>query len=297
MKVAAVGQPNSSRERVEEDVLSGERYSVLQRYIQTESGIVLNADKQYLVESRLRPLLSLEMVSNKKIYTLDDLCQSLTTRPSLELSKLVLDAMTTNETFFFRDAPLFDALRTKVLPGMFQAADGRRRLRIWSAASSSGQEAYSIAMTILEMGKSTIDVEIIGTDISNQMIERARLAKYVPFEVNRGLPTTYLHRYFVKSNSGWQLTDAVRSMVQFEQVDLRRSLSRMGKFDLIFCRNVLIYFDTETKKKVVSTIKSMLAPHGLLALGCAETIININDGLHRQQVGNSVFYSSEAHRG
>jgi chemotaxis protein methyltransferase CheR len=292
MKAVALSVTSAVRQRTEEEALSRETYSQLQRYIQAESGIVLEADKQYLVEARLRPVLSSEIAKGLKLVTLNDLCQSLVYRPSLELSKLVVDAMTTNETFFFRDTPLFDALQANVLPSMFQRVRGKRKLRIWSAASSSGQEAYSLAIVVRELGKSASDVEIIGTDLSTQMIARARQAKYVSFEVQRGLPAPYLQRYFVKSAAEWQLVDAVRSMVQFEQTDLRRSLARMGQFDLILCRNVLIYFDTETKKKVVGTIKDMLAPGGLLALGCAETIININDGLYRQQVGASTFYSA-----
>ena len=280
------------RERPQEEALTRERYSFLQRYIQAESGIVLEADKQYLVESRLKPLLSSEVARGLKIVTLDDLCHTLLARPSLELSRLVLDAMTTNETFFFRDAPLFEALQKSVLPDMFERVRGKRKVRIWSAASSSGQEAYSLAMVVRELGKGASDVDIVGTDLSTQVIERARQAKYVSFEVNRGLPPAYLQRYFTKSKTDWQVVDTVRSMVHFEPIDLRRSLAKIGKFDLILCRNVLIYFDTETKKKVVSSIRTLLTPGGLLALGCAETIININDGLHRHQVGASTFYGA-----
>jgi chemotaxis protein methyltransferase CheR len=292
MKALAPGFTSAVRQRTEEETLSRETYSQLQRYIQAESGIVLESDKQYLVEARLRPILSSDVAKTLKLRTLDDLCQSLVFRPSLELSKLVLDAMTTNETFFFRDTPLFEALQASVLPSMFQRVRGKRKLRIWSAASSSGQEAYSLAMIVRELGKTSSEVEIIGTDLSTQMIARARQAKYVSFEVQRGLPAAYLQRYFVKSGAEWQVADAVRSMVQFEQIDLRRSLARMGTFDLILCRNVLIYFDTDTKRKVVATIQDMLAPGGLLALGCAETIINISDGLHRQQFGASTFYAT-----
>jgi chemotaxis protein methyltransferase CheR len=290
--MSLTGNAPVSRERGEEGKLSKERYALLQRYIQTESGIVIENDRQYLFESRLLPIIGLPIAKTLKIETLDDLCQSLVMRSSMELRMLVLDAMTTNETFFFRDPSLFDALGAAVLPAMFHRIRGTRKLRIWSAASSSGQEAYSLAILLREMGRSSSDVEILGTDLSIQMLERAREARYVPFEVKRGLPAAYLNRYFTKAGTDWQLADEIRSMVHFEQIDLRRIPAKMGTFDLILCRNVLIYFNWETKKQVISAMKRSLSPGGFLALGCAETFINMECGFQREQIGLATFYSA-----
>jgi chemotaxis protein methyltransferase CheR len=226
-----------------------------------------------------------------QVDSMDGLIQKIAAGRSDELARMVLDGATTNETFFFRDEPVFAALRTEVLPALFQSIDGRRKLRIWSAASSTGQEAYSIALLLQEMGKTKCDVEILGTDISWQALERAKQGTYLQFEVGRGLPAAYLKRYFTPSGNDWQLHDEVRSMVRFEHADIRRDLRKFGEFDLILCRNVLIYFDVETKRQIIGSLEPMLHPGGLLVLGCAETVINLFDGLQRKQIGKATFYS------
>jgi chemotaxis protein methyltransferase CheR len=272
--------------------LAPQSYSFLQRFIKAESGIIIQADKQYLLESRLVPILSTALAVELNITTLELLVQRLIERSSMPLAGLVLDAVTTNETFFFRDAPMFEALRTIILPGLFAGIGRSRKLRIWSAASSSGQEAYSLALLLDEMGKGPHDVEILGTDLSTRMVERAREGVYAHFEVGRGLSPSQLRRHFQSCAHGWRINDHIRSMVSFEPIDLRRNITRLGKFDLILCRNVLIYFDLATKKQIVQDIHSMLHPGGLLALGCAETIINIADELERRQIGEATFYGS-----
>jgi chemotaxis protein methyltransferase CheR len=262
----------------------------LQKYIHVETGIVIQADQQYLIEDRLTPLLGTPAMTERNIHTLEELCERLAAHTSASLTDLVLDAVTTNETFFFRDAVMFDALRTVVLPDMIENTRGKRKLRIWSAAASTGQEAYSVAMLMRELGQTQKDVEIVGTDISIHILERARRALYFPFEVRRGLPETYLQGYFHASDGEWLLDEAVRSMVRFEQIDLRRNIARLGTFDLILCRNVLIYFDPETKKRVLDEVEHMLTENGKLALGCAEAIINSVHNLHVSVAGHSTFY-------
>ncbi len=268
--------------------LSARNYAFLQKYIHAESGIVIDADKHYLLESRLMPI-----VRDSQLESLNALSVRLAARSSPSLAKLVIEAMTTNETLFFRDPAMFDTLSKHVFPAMFDRIKGTRKIRIWSAAASSGQEAYSIAMMMLEMGRNKTEFEILGTDISSQVLDRAREGKYVQFEVNRGLPTRLLMKYFSRSGLDWQLKEDVRSLVRFDHLDLRKDFRRLGSFDLILCRNVLIYFDTETKRPIVEAIRARLSPGAVLVLGCAETVINVHDGFRRTAIGQSTFYSLE----
>lgn len=279
--------PASSAEQTNASVLSARGYAFMQKYIHAETGIVIEADKQYLLECRLLPL-----IREQRIESLESLANILANKTSLVLQKLVAEAMTTNETLFFRDKALFDALRTQFLPSLFDKIAGTRKLRIWSAAASSGQEAYTLAMILLEMGKTKADVDIVGTDLSSQVLMRARQGKYVQFEVNRGLPAPFLMKYFIRSGMEWQIKDDVLGMARFEQLDLRRDLRHLGTFDLILCRNVLIYFDTETKTKILDRIRGLLYPAALLALGCAETVINVHDGFQRVSLNQSTFYTT-----
>ena len=265
--------------------LSPLNYAILQRYIYAESGIVIEDGKQYLLEARLLPLLR-----EHNLESLDALALHLSSKPASALARLVIEAMTTNETLFFRDVAMFDALRLHVLPAIFAGVAKHRKVRVWSAAASTGQEAYSIAMLLLEMGKSGRDVEIVGTDLSTQVLARAREGRYPQFEINRGLPASYLMKYFARSGLDWQLQDQVRSMVRFEPLDLRRDFRSLGTFDLILCRNVLIYFDLPTKTRIVGSVHGLLAPGAMLALGCAETILNIHGGFKRVAYGTSAFY-------
>ena len=267
--------------------LSSNNYAVLQRYIHAESGIVIQDDKRYLLEARLLPI-----VREHSIESLDALAIRLAAKPAGLLAQQVLEAMTTNETLFFRDPAMFDALRLYVLPALIANSSASRKLKIWSAASSTGQEAYSVAMLLLEMGMSGKNVDILGTDLSTQVLERARAGRYAQFDVNRGLPTSYLRKYFVRSGPDWQLEEQVRSMVRFQSTNLRRNFRSLGTFDLILCRNVLIYFDPPTKTKIVESMRQLLAPGAMLILGCAETVLNIHGGFKRVTFGNSAFYLS-----
>jgi chemotaxis protein methyltransferase CheR len=258
------------------ELLSAENYKFLQEETYRESGIVLDQDKHYLLESRLGPILR-----SAKLATLDDLCIRLRTRSSPELTQRVMEALTTNETLFFRDMAPFDALKKQILPELLSKLAPSRPLEVWSAAASSGQEAYSIAMLLEEQGPHAMPPRILGTDISEQILDCAREAKYVQFEVNRGLPALYLVKYFNREGLDWRLKNVIREMVKFQRFDLRQPMRQLGRFHIIFCRNVLIYFDQETKSKILKQIATVLEPGGYLLLGGAESIMNLQDCFER----------------
>jgi chemotaxis protein methyltransferase CheR len=269
-------------------VISPENYKYLQQEIYRESGIVLDGDKHYLLESRLLPV-----ARAAKLATLDELCVRLRAKASPVLAQEVIEALTTNETLFFRDMAPFDALRQRVIPELLEKRPAK--LAIWSAAASSGQEAFSIAMLVQEMRIKEMKtlpcpVDILGTDLSEQILDRAREAKYVQFEVNRGLPAPYLVKYFQRQGLDWQLKDEIRAMAKFKRFDLRQPMAALGKFDIVFCRNVLIYFDVETKVKILNQILNVLNPGGYLFLGGAETTQNLHDKFERVAIGTTAAY-------
>jgi chemotaxis protein methyltransferase CheR len=265
--------------------ITAENYAFLQRYIYQESGIVIDAGKNYLIESRLLPIVKQENLS-----TLNDLCSLLRATAPIHLKSRVVESMTTNETLFFRDLSVFDALQKEILPKLIEARRNVRRLNIWSAAASSGQEAYSIAMLLKEFGLEGWKVQILGTDLNQQILDKAASGRYLQIEVNRGLPAKYLVKYFTRAGLDWQISDALRSMVKFQRFDLRASMHSFGPFDLIFCRNVLIYFDVETKKQILASIRRTMSPGALLALGAAETTINLDSTYSRVVHGAATFY-------
>ena len=283
---AVVQNPDSPLARAQATPMSAQSYSFLQSYILRQSGIVLDESKRYLIEARLLPI-----VRSHNIISLDSLCQRIAANTSPALNTQVIEAMTTNETLFFRDPGMFEALRTSVIPELLNSMKAGRKLRIWSAASSTGQEAYSLAMMLLQAGLSSRQVEIVGTDLAEHVLEKARQGKYVQFEVSRGLPMKFLSTYFVKSGMDWQLSSEVLNMVRFQQLDLRGSYHAVGQCDLILCRNVLIYFSVETKRSILANIRASLNPGGLLVLGCAETVIGIDDSFERKVCGSSTFYA------
>ena len=267
--------------------LSPANYSFLQDQIYRDSGIVLDETKLYLIEARLLPI-----VRGKKLDSLDSLCALLRSPQSTALRTEVVEAMTTNETLFFRDPAVFTALQTLVLPDLIKRQAATRRLSFWSAAASSGQEAYTIAMILKEMGLAGWDLKVFGTDLNTQILDRARSGKYLQIEVNRGLPAKYLVKYFQREGLEWRVSDEIRRMVEFKTFDLRQSAQGFGPFDIIFCRNVLIYFDVETKKKILAGMRRALKPKGLLLLGSAETTLNLDTAFTRKVIGNSGFYEA-----
>jgi chemotaxis protein methyltransferase CheR len=248
-------------------------YEFLRKLLKERSGLDLSADKQYLVESRLIPL-----ARKAGLPGLPELVQKL--KGSAEgLTAEVVEAMTTNETFFFRDKVPFDHLKATILPELLQARAARRSLRIWCAASSTGQEPYSIAMCLKELGAALTGwrVEIIATDLSQGVLEKSRAGLFSQFEVQRGLPIQLLVKHFAQIGELWQLNADIRAMVQFRQLNLLQDFSHLGVFDVIFCRNVLIYFDQETKTNVFSRLARMVEPDGFLMLGAAETVVGLTD--------------------
>ena len=262
-------------------------YRFLQDYVYRESGIVLDADKHYLLEARLNPI-----VHQMRLSSVNDLCALLRGASDGPLRQQVVDAMTTNETYFFRDPAQYDVLKTTVLPALAAERRDTRRMSFWSAASSSGQEAYSLAMLLLEMGLGDWNIRILGTDLSARMLQRSCDGKYLQIEVNRGLPAQYLVKYFRRSGLEWQLKDEVRRMVRFESFDLRKSMGALGPFDIVFCRNVLIYFDVESKRRILREIQGTLFKGGYLLLGGSETTLNLDDRFERRIFGQTVFYQA-----
>jgi chemotaxis protein methyltransferase CheR len=265
--------------------IHSDNYRFLQEHIYAQAGIVLEGDKHYLFESRLAPI-----VKQLGLASINDLCALLrATRPA-DVNRQVVEAMTTNETYFFRDPAQYDAIRSVLLPRIKQERRDTKKLRFWSAASSTGQEAFSLAMLLLEDGLGDWNVQILGTDFSSQVVERARSGKYHQIEVNRGLPAVQLVKYFRRAGVEWQLSEQIRKMVAFETIDLRKSLRSLGPFDLVFCRNVMIYFDAETKKHILKELHGTLFRGGWLLLGGAETAFGAEEWFERQTVGGATVY-------
>jgi len=267
--------------------LTADNYRFLQQYVYKESGIVLDDGKQYLLESRLLPL-----VRQQSLTSLNDLCSLLRATGHSDVRRQVVEAMTTNETLFFRDLAQYDALRTTVIPALVQQRSLTRTLSFWSAASSSGQEAYSLAIMLREMGLGDWNINIVGTDLADNILDRARTGRYMQIEVNRGLPAPMLVKYFTRVGLDWQLKDEIRRMVRFERLDLRQGARMMGPYDVVFCRNVLIYFDLETRRQILRQIRSTLVRGGYLLLGGAETTFNVDDQFVRKMIGQAVLYQA-----
>jgi len=262
-------------------------YKFLQEHVYSHAGIVLEEDKHYLFESRLAPI-----VRQLGLESIDDLCVLIQSSCQPAVSHQVVEAMTTNETYFFRDPSHYDAIRTVLLPRLIKDHGDTKKLRFWSAASSTGQEAYSLAMLLIEAELSDWDVQILGTDFSSQVVERARSGKYQQIEVNRGLPAALLIKHFRRSSTDWHLSDQVRRFVSFDTIDLRKSMRALGPFDLVFCRNVMIYFDAETKKKILKELHGTLFRGGWLLLGGAETAFGVEEYFEKLTVGNATVYAA-----
>jgi chemotaxis protein methyltransferase CheR len=248
-------------------------YEFLRKLLKDRSGLDLSADKQYLVESRLVPL-----ARRAGLPGLPELVQKLRTGGE-PLTAEVVEAMTTNETFFFRDKVPFDHLRQTILPDLLQTRANRRSLRIWCAASSTGQEPYSIAMCLKELGATLAGwrIEILATDLSQAVLEKSKAGIFSQFEVQRGLPIQLLVKYFSQVGELWQLNSDIRGMIQHRQLNLLQDFSQLGVFDVIFCRNVLIYFDQETKSNIFGRLARTLETDGYLLLGAAETVVGLTD--------------------
>ncbi len=251
-------------------------YEAISHLVHARSGLVLGADKLYLMETRLAPLLRREGLKDLAALA-ERLRSTIRATHGAELAREVVEAMTTNETLFFRDAKPFLHLRQQALPRLHQSRHAGRPLRIWSAAASTGQEAYSLAMIFAEY-RATMSgrpVEVLGTDLAREPIQRAREGLYTQFEVQRGLPVQMLVKYFEKEERGWRVKPDIRAAVQFREWNLLADLSALGTFDVVFCRNVLIYFDPPTKARVLNAIARQMVSDGLLYLGGAETTLGL----------------------
>jgi chemotaxis protein methyltransferase CheR len=265
-------------------------YEFLRKLLKDRSGLDLSADKQYLVESRLVPL-----ARRAGVPGLPELVQKLKSGGEA-LTAEVVEAMTTNETFFFRDKVPFDHLRQTILHDLLQTRANRRSLRIWCAASSTGQEPYSIAMCLKELGATLAGwrIEILATDLSQAVLEKSKAGIFSQFEVQRGLPIQLLVKHFAQTGELWQLNADIRGMVQHRQLNLLQEFSNLGVFDVIFCRNVLIYFDQETKSNIFGRLARVMEPDGYLLLGAAETVVGLTDAFKPCPDRRGLYRSSAA---
>lgn len=271
---------------------TAESYRYLQDLVYRRSAIVIDETKEYLVESRLVPIAQKE-----GLHSVEELVQRMRSKPSTVLVTQVVEAMTTNETSFFRDVHPFETLKNFLVPTLTkERATTTRKLRIWCAAASTGQEPYSIAMLIREHFPLLAgwDVQIIATDINATVLARAREATYRQFEVNRGLPATYLVKYFERVGTDWRLKPSIVDMVSFRELNLLETWPFHEKQDIVFMRNVLIYFDVQTKRGILSRVRQILAQDGSLVLGGAETTMNIDEQFRYERAGNTMVYQHRA---
>ncbi len=251
-----------------------EDFSFFCKLILDRTGLVLGNDKTYLIESRLTPV-----ARKYNVAGLEGLATALRQGRDQNLLRDFTDALMTNESFFFRDGKPFEQFRQVVLPRLLASRAQQKFCRIWSAACSTGQEAYSLAMILKEEAAKLAGwrFEIVGTDISQEALTRARDGIYTQFEVQRGLPIQLLVKYFKQEGDKWQISPEIRAMVQYRDFNLLGELGSLGRFDVVFCRNVLIYFDQAAKTAILERISRILPADGLLYLGGAETVLGVTD--------------------
>ena len=268
--------------------LPEEDFDYLRDLMHLRAAIVLEPGKEYLALSRLEPV-----ARDHGLTTVSELVDLLRTRElTSAIHDQVVDALTTNETTFFRDFNPWESLRTRVLPELLERKERTRTLAIWSAGCSSGQEPYSIAMSIREHVPEllTWQLSILGTDISSSVLARARAGRYGQLEVNRGLPAHLLVRHFTRAGMEWEIEEPIRRMVRFERHNLNDAWPSMPPFDLVLMRNVMIYFETEAKRRVLAKMHRQLAPHGYLLLGASETTYSLSDDFVREPDGRTAWY-------
>jgi chemotaxis protein methyltransferase CheR len=256
------------------------------RLVRERSGVILDG-KEYLVDARLTPV-----VRRRELGSISELVEQLRARPDNGLAAEVVEAMVTTETSFFRDLHPFETLRTTVLPELIEKRRAERRLAVWFAACSTGQEPYSFALLIRERFPELLNwrLELLATDVSAEALKRAREGKYSQLEVNRGLPAATLVRFFRQHGQTWELDEGVRRMVEFRELNLVRPWPSLPRFDLVFLRNVMIYFDVDAKKSILGRVARLLRPDGYLLLGGAETTLNLDDSFRRVERLKGGFY-------
>jgi len=251
-------------------------FKFLADFLRAESGLVLSPEKTYLVESRLIPI-----ARKRGMPGLDELVAVVRGRKDAQLNRDVVEAMTTNESFFFRDIKPFESLKGAVLPRVAAARKAAKagKIRIWSAACSSGQEPYTIAMVLAENAAllGGLQADIVGTDLSTEILRKAKEGVYTQFEAQRGLPIQLLMKYFHQEGEHWRIADTLRNRVDYQPANLLRDMGALGRFDIVFCRNVLIYFDAPTKTEVLERIRRMMPDDGYLFLGGAETVLGVTE--------------------
>ncbi|MDE2006742.1 MAG: chemotaxis protein CheR [Rhodospirillales bacterium] len=275
-------------------LLAPAAFAVFADLLRKRSGLTIGPDKAYLLETRLGPIARRERLAD-----LAALATRLGAPGAESLAREITEAMTTNESLFFRDAKPFAHVKASVLPRLNAARGPGEALRIWSAAASTGQEAYSLAMTVAEL-RPTLGarrVEILGTDIAREPLARAREGLYTQFEVQRGLPVQMLMKHFRKEEQNWRIAEALRGAVSFREWNLLDNPAALGRFDIVFCRNVLIYFDPPTKARVLEAIAGQLAPDGVLYLGGAETVLGITERLAPVPDGPGAYAPTAPRRG
>jgi len=267
-------------------------YAYLQRLMLEETGTILEPGKEYLVEARLHALAQREGCASASA-----LLEALQTEeiPG-RLHRWVIEAMLNGETSFFRDHYPFEALRTSILPELMGRRAAVKTLHVWSAATASGQEAYSLAMLILESAPAFQDwrIRILATDVSESMLERARAGVYRQIEVNRGLPAPCLVKYFERSGQDWKVKEHVRSMVEFDHVNLARPWPALPQLDVIFLRNVLLYFSSQARRTILEGVTRHLRPDGYLFLGGGETVLALDRTYESIRVGKAVCFRRKA---
>lgn len=275
--------------------LAAEDFRYISDLVRRHSAIVLEPGKEYLVESRLSPV-----VRDAGQASIAELVQRLQSRPEPSLTTKVVQAMTTNETSWFRDQHPFDLFARHLLPSSAAARRVERSLDIWSAAASTGQEPYSLAMLVSDwlLDHPGWRARIVATDLDEDVLSRARTGRYSQLEVNRGLPVQRLVRHFTRSGTEWELADDLRRMVEFRQLNLAAPFPpTTGRYDVVFCRNVLIYFDTATKRAILERLRHALRPGGFLVLGGAETTLNIDDHFERVHIDRATCYRVRSEKG
>jgi len=268
--------------------MSSADFNYIQKVVKEKSAIVLETGKEYLVESRLVPL-----VRQQGLASIEELISKIKSPTSAPLLTRVVEAMTTNETSFFRDIHPFEALKKHLFPELFKKREALKELSIWSAASSTGQEAYTIALILREFFPqyaTNWKIRIIGTDISQEILKRAREGKFNQIEINRGLPAALMVKYFEKQGMEWQLKEEVRKMVEFQFLNLAEQWGSLPGMDIVFLRNVLIYFDLETKRQILTKVYKLLKPDGYLFLGGAETPLNIHNDFEAVYLDKAICY-------
>jgi chemotaxis protein methyltransferase CheR len=249
-------------------------FDYLRTMLRERSGLMLSGEKQYLAESRLLPV-----ARKHGLAGLTELVAKLKSAGAGLLGVDVVEAMTTNESFFFRDKVPFEHFRATIMPALLAARAREKRIRIWCTACATGQEPYSLAMSLRSFSAALAGwrVDILATDISNEVLAKAKSGIYSQFEVQRGLPIQLLVKYFTQLGEAWQIAPEIRAMVQFRPLNLLHNFSPLGSFDLVFCRNVLIYFDQETKVAVLNRLARQMPADGFLILGAAETVVGLTD--------------------